>query len=87
MKNPDGSAPKFEYKFKCTRKGCKKTFIAEADDVDVAYFGQNWGGDKRAREYYVQCPSCGTDHIIKESLPDAVREKADAKEEERKRKK
>lgn len=65
--------------FNC--QACKSQLIAEIDDVKVGYFGANYGGDVPTRQYYVECPVCGTHRILKYSeLTPKVRETADRKE-------
>ena len=51
----------FGFEFEC--RGCKSQLVAEIEDVRVGYFGG--GGDERpSREYYVECPVCGTHRVI-----------------------
>lgn len=69
----------FSYEFTC--RGCKSQLVAETEDVQVGYFGANYGGDSPEREYCVTCPICGTDHIIERSRTTPnVRANADRKE-------
>ncbi len=72
----------FGFGFEC--RGCRSQLVAEIEDVKVGYFGANYGGDRPSREYYVECPVCGTHHIIKysETTP-KVREQADKTERKR----
>ena len=51
------------FEFEC--RGCKSRLLAEVEDVKVGYFGANYGGDTPDREYYVTCPVCGTDRVLK----------------------
>ena len=75
----DNGPSGFYYEFKC--KGCKAKLAADEDDVQVGYFGANYGGDSPSREYYAECPRCGTEHKIPFSkIPLLVRQKADDKE-------
>ncbi len=66
----------FNFRFQC--RSCTSRLVAEIDDVKVGYFGANYGGDTPDREYYVECPVCGTTRILKynETTP-KVRERAD----------
>jgi C4-type Zn-finger protein len=66
----------FNFGFEC--RVCKSQLVAEIDDVKVGYFGANYGGDTPDREYYVTCPVCETDRILKynETTP-KVRQRAD----------
>jgi len=71
----------FHHKFTC--KGCKAKLAAETNDVVVGYFGSNYGGDRPTREYYVECPRCGTDHKLdRNKIPMMVRQKADQKQQD-----
>jgi hypothetical protein len=69
----------FNVEFEC--RCCKSKLQAEPEDVKIGYFGANYGGDTPDREYYVTCPVCGTDKILKHNeLTPKVRELADSKE-------
>ena len=69
----------FLKRYKC--RECKSTLEADIDDVQVGYFGANYGGDTPDREYYVECPVCGDERILKDSeVTGKVRRVADAKE-------
>lgn len=70
------NAKPYEFEFEC--RDCGSKLIAEADDVKVGYFGANYGGDSPERQYYVQCPICGTQRVLHENqtTPD-VRKSAD----------
>jgi DNA-directed RNA polymerase subunit RPC12/RpoP len=66
----------FGFEFEC--RGCKSQLVAEIGDVKVGYFGANYGGDSPEREYYVDCPVCGTHRILKyNEVTPKVREQAD----------
>ena len=66
----------FGLEFVC--RVCKSQLVAEIGDVKVGYFGANYGGDTPDREYYVDCPVCGTHRILKyNELTPKVREQAD----------
>ena len=74
----------FSFHFKC--RGCKSKLVAEIEDVKVGYFGANYGGDTPSRQYYVSCPVCGTNHILKDhELTPKVRERADRTDRRRRR--
>lgn len=75
MKIVDGKP--FEYQFAC--RACKSELIAEADDIQIGYFGPNYGGETPERRYYVTCPVCGTDHVLPFTPPPNVRHAADRK--------
>ena len=69
----------FGYEFEC--RGCKSRLVAEMDDVQVGYFGANYGGDTPDREYYVECSVCGTIRILRwNEVTPKVRAAADRKE-------
>ena len=80
----DEGPSNFHYEFKC--KGCKAKLAATEDDVKVGYFGANYGGDTPSREYYVECPRCGTDRILERNrIPRMVQLKADETEKRKNR--
>lgn len=84
MKILDDGPAGFHHEFTC--KGCQAKLAAEAADVHVGYFGANYGGDRPAREYYVECPRCGTDHVLdRNQIPAAVRQKVDNEEKDGKK--
>lgn len=75
-------AKPFAYLFECHK--CGSQLEAEAEDVQVGYFGANYGGDRPERTYYVTCPVCGTDKTLGvDELTPAVRQLADGKESHR----
>lgn len=72
----------FNLEFEC--RSCKSQLVAESGDVQVGYFGANYGGDTPDREYYVTCPVCGTIRILKyNELNPKVRAEADKKDRRR----
>jgi predicted RNA-binding Zn-ribbon protein involved in translation (DUF1610 family) len=75
MKIIEANSPRFE----C--RSCKSILEIEPQDVAVGYFGANYGGDTPEREYYVTCPICGTDKILRSGeISPAARKAADNKE-------
>jgi Zn finger protein HypA/HybF involved in hydrogenase expression len=65
----------FNYEFKCRQ--CSSRLIAEIDDVRVGDFGSS---DMSHYKYYVVCPVCHADHVLKDSLvPPHVRNVANKK--------
>jgi hypothetical protein len=69
----------FNYEFEC--RGCKSKLAAEAKDVKVGLFGSMGDYD---REYYVECPVCGTIRTLEYTqLTPKVQAMADRKEKRR----
>jgi C4-type Zn-finger protein len=73
----------FGFEFECS--GCKSRLVAELEDVQVGYFGANYGGDRPERTYYITCPVCGTDKTLRHNeVTPKARAMADKKEKEKK---
>lgn len=69
----------FEIEFEC--RVCKSRLVAEAEDVQVGYFGANYGGDTPERGYYVTCPVCETiRQLDRDHVTPKVRALAESKE-------
>jgi len=65
--------------WKLTCRKCESVLEAEKTDVEYAWFGASYGGDRREKEYYVTCPVCETDNFVpKDLLTQSVKDAAKA---------
>lgn len=57
--------------------GCKSVLKLSEADVEIGFFGANYGGDRPEREYCYTCVLCGKDNIISSHIPAYIKKVVD----------